>query len=183
MLRNTKGQFAKGNKGFWLGKKRENMMGEKNYKWKGSFIKNCIQCKKEFSVLFYRKDKAKFCSHSCRARFAFTGNRNPLWKGGISEWKDTVKSKLEYKNWRMEVYRRDHFTCRVCGFRSKGSRRVDIHAHHIIPMRDDESKWFDVSNGITLCVNHHRETYGKEEKFVKVFKEILNDYTPNNPKG
>jgi 5-methylcytosine-specific restriction endonuclease McrA len=188
MLRDSTGRFAKGNEGFWIGKKRPSMTGSKNPKWVER-IMNVCPCGK--TVITTKARNQKTCSRVCRYKaqsLLFTGDRNPRWNGGNSSWKDMVKSSPEYKAWRLRVFQRDRFTCRKCGHRSKksrahGDKTSDIHAHHIEPMRDNKSLWFIDINGITLCVSCHRETYGKEEKFAKVFKEILNDYTPDNPKG
>lgn len=187
-LRDKTGKFTKGNEGYWKGKKRISMTGEKNWRYTGRFEKTCTQCSKTFQVEKYRISTAKFCSASCRARFTHSGEKNTNWKGGISTYKDKLKATPEYAEWRLKVFRRDWFTCKMCGHRSKkskahGDKTSDIQAHHIIPIRDNEDLIHEVSNGITLCINCHRETYNKEYGFVKVFKKILNDYTPNIPKG
>lgn len=162
------------------------MMGSQNHKWVGRKEYICMTCGQK--ITDKTTIKRKFCSMSCKAKYFFTGERNPRWKGGISSWKDSVKSTDEYKRWRMKVFQRDRFTCRKCFHRSKaskahGDKSSDIHAHHIEPMRENKERWFEVDNGITLCVKCHRETYGKEKSFAKVFREILNDYMPNIPKG
>src|SRR3990167_10089066 len=159
---------------YWLGKKGPEMMGVNNPRWAGDRVAIQCWCGNTFNVPPWRARTAKFCSHSCRARFYFTGERNPLWKGGISSWKDQVKGSVEYRGWRMAVFRRDRFSCRKCGYRSKASRAhgdktSDIHAHHIVPMADSKESWFSIENGIPLCVPHHRETYGKEKNFVMEF--------------
>ena len=180
-LQDKKGKFKKGNKGFWLNKKRPNISGKNNPKWTGGEMKKtCIVCGKKYQVGRYRK-KSKFCSHNCRAKFYFSKERNPNWKGGISKERDKLKHSEMYKKWHKKVLKRDKWTCRLCGLR--GNRKNKIIAHHIIPIEINSKLSLKVGNGITLCRNCHRLTYGKEMKFVKVFKEILRDYTPNNPKG
>jgi len=64
-----------------------------------------------------------------------------------------------------------------------GDGRCDIEAHHIIPLRENIKLSLKVGNGITLCTKCHKLTYGKESNFVRVFKEILNDYTLNKEKS
>ena len=188
ILHNKNGQFKKGNKGFWLGKKRPNISGKNNPRWGGGEItKICMVCGKEYRVRRYM-DKSKFCSHNCRAKFYFSKERNCNWKGGVSEGKDRFKNSPYYKNWRNKVFRRDKWICRLCGHRSKeskahGNKESDIHAHHIIPMEINMKLCLKVGNGITLCKKCHRLTYGKELNFVKVFKEILRDFMSNIPKG
>ena len=175
-------QFKKGQKGIWKGKKRPNLTGENNPRWVKKITVQCLQCKKD--IICTEAVKRKYCNHSCRARYWFTGERNPKWNNGNSTWKDTLKSSKEYKEWRMKVFQRDRFTCRWCGFRSKRSKpKPDIEANHIYPLRDYPKLALEVSNGITLCVNCHRKTYNKEMELVKVFKGILNDYTLDKEKS
>ena len=173
---------------YWLGKKRPELQGAKNARWSGGKQEKKCFCGKKFEISSYRLNTAKFCSHSCRAKFYFTGEKNVNWKGGISSWKDQVKASKEYGEWRITVFRRDRFTCRWCGHRSAkskahGDKSSDIHAHHIIPMVNNKELWFVIINGITLCVPCHRKTYGKENQFATELKEILNDYMSNIPKG
>ena len=177
----NKGWFKRGNKGFWLGKKRLNMSGANHPNWKGEKLKKtCIVCEKKYLVQRYRI-KSKFCSHACRAKYYFTGDKNCNWKGGTSWKKHKFRSSEMYQKWHEKVLRRDEWTCKLCGLR--GNRKNKIIAHHIIPMEINPKLSLKVGNGITLCIKCHRLTYGKELQFAKVFKEILRDYTPNIPKG
>jgi len=187
---NRKGEFRKGNKGFWLGKKRPNMSGKNNWKWTDKITrKTCLHCGKVFFVRGNGKRglERKFCSHPCSLKY-HRGAKNNNWKGGISKGKDKFKNSEYYQEWRRKVFQRDRFTCQFCGYRSKkskahGDKKSDIEAHHIIPMRRNMKLSLKVGNGITLCEKCHKLTYGKEEKFTKVCKEILRDYMPNIPKG
>jgi len=75
------------------------------------------------------------------------------------------KQSLEYKLWRDSVFRRDKWTCKVCGL--KGKR---IEAHHIYPFRDFEELRLELRNGIVLCFWCHRQIFGKE---LLIAKELL----------
>ena len=191
IIRNKKGQFAKGCK-FWLGKKRPDISllqkgkphpwstGSKNNNWKGGpRKKHCLNCGKEYFVRPYAIKRSKFCSRSCRSGYTHRGAKNCNWKGGVTEFNDKIRRNDLYKKWQLKVFQRDRFTCKWCDHRSKkskahGDKTSDIHAHHL-----DRNKrlFYKVGNGITLCITCHLKTYGKEEKFAKVFKEILRDYT------
>lgn len=88
-----------GSPGHWLGKKRPDMTGEKNFNYKGGkcIQITCLQCDAEFSVFPYRKDD-KFCSKKCadlakigaiisektrkKISNALQGEQSYLWKGG-----------------------------------------------------------------------------------------------------
>lgn len=96
-----------------------------------------------------------------------SGENCNLWKGGISKINNAVRQTHEYSQWRLNVYKRDKFTCVLCGSTSR-----DINADHIIPFsaimksnniktveeaRSCLSLW-DLNNGRTLCVPCHKET-------------------------
>lgn len=81
------------------------------------------------------------------------GDGNHFWKGGINGENDTLRHRREYKNWRTLVYERDDYTCQCCG--SRGGR---LNAHHINQFSDYPELRYDISNGITLCVNCHDST-------------------------
>lgn len=63
-------------------------------------------------------------------------------------------SSFHYKNCRKQVVERDGKKCVKCNSMQK------LHAHHIIPWKDDESKRFDVENGMTLCISCHAKIEG-----------------------
>lgn len=45
--------------------------------------------------------------------------------------------------------------CRVC--LEQGRITTDkIEAHHIVPLVEDKDLAYDIDNGITLCVKHHK---------------------------
>lgn len=86
------------------------------------------------------------------------GEHAPNWKGGLSSINNILRSSHEYEVWRKAVFERDHYTCQGqgCGYSGK-----NLHAHHIIKWSEDESKRFDVSNGLTLCQDCHSKAHGR----------------------
>lgn len=58
------------------------------------------------------------------------------------------------KKWRVDVKERDVYKCMNCGTNEK------LHAHHIIPWKQDISKRFELDNGITLCASCHKKEDG-----------------------
>ena len=170
MLRDNHGRFAKGNKGFWFGKKRLNLTKEKNPRWiGGNTNRECLVCHKIFPTRGKRRVTAKFCSHSCRAKWNFTGVKNPKWRGGIPREKRTELP--EYNKWRISVYRRDNWQCQICGY--KGRLLV---AHHIKIWLEFPKERFNLNNGITLCRACHCKLHTIHKKVID-FREILRDYT------
>lgn len=66
------GSFKKGNKGYWLGKKRPGMSKEKHFLWKGGLPK-CLTCNK----LLSRRDAVYCKSHYEKKK----GSNHYAWKG------------------------------------------------------------------------------------------------------
>jgi len=77
------------------------------------------------------------------------------WKGGPKE--DRRMSDPYYRDWRSEVFKRDHYTCQLCG--CSGGQ---LNADHIKPWSKFPELRYELSNGRTLCVPCHRttDTYG-----------------------
>lgn len=91
-----------------------------------------------------KKNSGSFTSERVR------GSKNHNWKGGITPENQRIRRSKQYSEWRMEVYRRDHFRCVMCGYRSKKPK--DIRADHIKPFCLYPELRFDLNNGRTLCV-------------------------------
>jgi len=144
-------------------------IGEGNNNWdKNKVFKKCFICSKEFRVTGSRKIWGKFCSQSCKGKWQFSGSRNPLWKGGIPREKRTELPEYEY--WRKEVYKRDWYRCKICGY--KGKLLV---AHHIKTWKNFPKLKFEVNNGITLCRSCHCKLHTIHKNIID-FKEILRDF-------
>ena len=75
----------------------------------------------------------------------------------------------QYKKWRQEVYKRDHFQCQWPGC----SSRKKLNAHHIKTWVDYPGLRFIVQNGITLCYLHHKMIKGMEALYETSFLRIL----------
>ena len=74
--------FQKGNIPWDKGKKRPEISGKNNPKWKGGKQKIiCHICKKSFYVNQSRKKKARYCSRKCMGQ-SLKGQRGHSWKGG-----------------------------------------------------------------------------------------------------
>ncbi len=96
-----------------------------------------------------------------------SGANSPSWKGGVTKLKDSIRSLMEYKSWRRNIFERDNFTCQIC---LSGSNKLN--ADHIVPFSfilkkyniknvDDalrcEELW-NINNGRTLCFDCHKKT-------------------------
>jgi len=82
------------------------------------------------------------------------GDKHPNWKGGISPINHRIRTSVEYKAWRKQVFERDKYACVLCGDDSGGN----LNADHIKPFAWYPELRLEVSNGRTLCEPCHRKT-------------------------
>ena len=82
---------------------------------------------------------------------ALQGIKHWNWKGGVDKG---IWFTWEYKQWRKSVFKRDNYTCVLCGDK-KGS---NLEADHIKPRYSFPELTFELDNGRTLCHNCHIET-------------------------
>ena len=86
----------------------------------------------------------------------FAGINHPNWRGGISSIKSTIRNSGPYHEWRIKVFKKDNYTCQMCG-----TRGGKLNAHHEIPFSDAPLFIFDVNNGKTLCFKCHKIIHEK----------------------
>jgi 5-methylcytosine-specific restriction endonuclease McrA len=87
-----------------------------------------------------------------------SGEKNHMWKGGITPINAKIRTSLEYKLWRKSVFERDNYTCIWCGDKQRTGHRVVLNADHIKPFSMFPELRFAIDNGRTLCVSCHRTT-------------------------
>lgn len=82
-----------------------------------------------------------------------------IWIGKRPPWERTpqdIRNSKQYADWRRNVFERDDYTCQHCG--QVGG---ELNAHHIKPFAKYKDLRFVLSNGLTLCVECHREVHRK----------------------
>lgn len=105
-----------------------------------------------------------------RKRLFMIGNKNHNWRGGITPLHISIRNCPEMDVWRLKIFKRDYFTCRVC------NKKVEkIHAHHLnhftsilkennISTIEEAVRCkilWDVDNGITICIPCHIKIHKK----------------------
>ena len=150
---------------------------------KGSFF-NCIICGNRFwrKPSAIKKGDNKFCTKECYFKWQKGRPRSELFKNKCREGQNkrnegrvliSSKNKLirqsnEFKIWRLEVFKRDNWTCQKCKVRSKKNQYIRIEAHHRKPFAIFPELRFNIDNGITLCKKcHDKEPKGKEIFCIK----------------
>jgi hypothetical protein len=106
------------------------------------------------------------------------GSNNPMWLGGRTSWKITLRGSGRYKQWRKAVFERDGYQC-VVGGKEHGIKLQVDHIYPLCSILDDfninsmedaiqcEGLW-DINNGRTLCRECHKktETYAINQRFL-----------------
>lgn len=82
------------------------------------------------------------------------------WKNGISKENVLERQSSKYKSWRMDIFRRDNYTCQICS--KKGGY---LEAHHKKSFSQYKQLRYSLNNGITLCKECHKYVHrGKNGK-------------------
>jgi len=97
-----------------------------------------------------RKQKISIAN---KGKKGIKGEKNHLWRGGITKANTKIRKSTEYKNWRISVFERDDYTCQECG-----EHGCELNADHIKPFALFPEHRLDIDNGRTLCVPCHKET-------------------------
>lgn len=90
------------------------------------------------------------CLRRETTRNRLIGANNHMWKGGTKSKNNAIRDLSIYQEWRNKVFKRDNYTCRMCG-----KRGVSLEAHHKFPFSIIPYLRFVVWNGITLCKKCH----------------------------
>lgn len=157
-----------GGRGLWKGKKLPYPVWNKGTKglvkaWnkgvRSGTNKECATCSDVFYVALAKSETRKYCSRKCQPAIHpkgkrlewMVGEKNPLWKGGVTPKNLIIRRSIEYRLWRESVYARDNWTCQKC----KDNHGKNLVAHHINNFAQHPELRFAIDNGITLCAKCH----------------------------
>jgi hypothetical protein len=128
----------------YKGKKKPWLANKNSPVWLGGKPK-CKDCGKTLSTYSGKTKRCMKCIYSVRI-----GKNCGHWKGGKTKIYRLLRRKVEFKNWRNEIFKRDNYTCQICNKRS-----IELHPHHIFSFIDYPELRYFTSNGITVCREHH----------------------------
>ena len=103
-------------------------------------------------------------------RPSMQGENHPQWiKDRTKLAKRQERNDSAYKEWRMKVWMRDVFKCRIVNQDCNGR----LEAHHILGWSLYPELRYNVNNGITLCQFHHPKKRGDEQSLIPTFRELV----------
>ena len=111
--------------------------------------------------------------------YGVSGENSPNWNQNLTDEHRMNKRRIQgYDEWRSAVYEKDNYTCKCCG----DDRGGNLVAHHVESYNSNEELRTEVSNGITMCEQchknfHHQFGYGDNTrsqliKFRKKEKQL-----------
>lgn len=103
-----------------------------------------------------------------------SGNKNGKWNSEMTneerkEAKQWMRSN-EHKIWVKSIFKRDKYICQTCN-----THKNRLNAHHILNWKTYKALRTDINNGITMCVDCHKEfhmKYGKRDNNIEQIKEF-----------
>jgi 5-methylcytosine-specific restriction endonuclease McrA len=134
-------------------------------------IIKCIVCGNEFKVKNSHIHNRFCCSKACQNQNQRnqTGSKNNNWRNGATKKNAVGRNTVKYKEWMLEVFKRDHYTCQRCGIKNE-----KINAHHIKQWVSNKKLRYVTSNGITLCYECHKHIHGMMKKKNTILKKRKN---------
>lgn len=118
------------------------MRGSRGYKWSEEQKEKLSKALKGNII---KKSTRRLISEKLK------GKNHYNWKGGVTPENQIIRRSLKYRKWRTAVFKRDKYTCTLCG--DKGY----VQAHHRKPFSEYPELRFDVNNGQTLCKKCHAD--------------------------
>ena len=138
-----------------------------------TYIPQCGH-KSKISLNKFLCGRGRVCPRCARPRGIKHHAYNPNLTEADRQKRDMVGT-YDMKKLRMEAYKRDHFTCQLCG----DNRGGNLVAHHLDGWSTDIDKRFELSNLITLCKECHKAfhiEYGYGDNTKDQFDAFARNY-------
>lgn len=149
--------------------KRSENKQQRNFKW----VCKC-ECGNIVEVAGGKLTSGGTRSCGCLFKERMSGENNPNWNPNLTEDEREKQRSIqsgEHRKWRKQVFERDDYTCQYCG-----QRGGNLHAHHLDGYNWCIERRFDLTNGVTLCEECHRDfhkKYGYKNNTEQQFKEFM----------
>jgi hypothetical protein len=107
-------------------------------------------------------NKGKNATEQAKIHQSLAHTKEKEFTGFKRDERHRMMNTIQYKEWRLQVFGRDNYTCMDCGVRG-----VYLEAHHIKSFQKYPELRFDINNGKTLCQICHKnndDNRGKREK-------------------
>lgn len=95
------------------------------------------------------------------------GKDNPLWKGNRNFNKSV---RIELRKWVKQKFDDTNYTCQICG-----KNKIELHVHHLKPLRDIIQEYFNEHN---LDIEYVNGIEGSDEYF-NIIKELVEYHYKN----
>ena len=137
----------------------------------------CDHCGCEYDIKYctyskYNRDGKIYC-RLCALHLFNSGENNNRWNPNkTDEERETQREYPEYILFSKKVKARDNYLCQVC----KNAEHKNLEVHHLDGYDWCKEKRTDVTNGITLCENCHKNfhaIYGKGNNTKDQFEEWI----------
>jgi len=129
---------------------------EKDYKNSREYMLFKCSCGNVDKVQYYFFKKGRRCK-PCGI-LKNKGQNHPNWNPDLTDEDRLARRDIQAsKDWSYKVKQRDDFTCQRCG----DNRGGNLVSHHIESYSTAKDLRFDLRNGITLCVDCHKDFHGK----------------------
>lgn len=140
---------------------------------------------KSFDEIIHQKYPCHVCHY-----ISFTGENNPYWNPNLTlEDRENgrkikcEKTGIKIEDWRNEVFANYGYTCAI-----SGQVGCKLNAHHLDGWHWCKERRFDITNGVCLSNEVHREfhkKYGIKNNTLEQFKEFYFNKTGEEfiPKG
>lgn len=116
---------------------------------------------------FKNSKQGRVCKICCKP----SGNNHHKYNSNLSnEERILNRDYYEIILWRLKVYERDNYECKVCGDNTGGN----LNAHHLNGYNWDISNRLNINNGATLCEKCHsnfHKLYGFGNNTIEQFNE------------
>lgn len=99
-------------------------------------------------------------------KLALVGEKNPNWRGGLTEINRRARSGWQAREWREQALSLASYRCQSCGVEQGKTCeccgvKIRLHVHHIKSFAKFPELRYDAENSSVLCPKCHQEEHGR----------------------